>query len=112
MGFSKVEFAYALIARAAGIMKSECRLHHEGGRSHFMTRRFDGDSSGRKVHMLSLGGMQHFEFSDPSPYSCEQAVMTIRVPGLGMVEVEEQFRRPVFSVLARNQYDHEKNTRS
>ena len=109
MGFGRIEFAFAGMARAAGISMSECRLHHEGGRSHFMTKRFDRDDDGRKLHMQSLGAMRHFDFNDPSAYSYEQAIMTIRQLNLGMVAVEEQFRRALFNVIARNQDDHVKN---
>ncbi len=108
-GFGKIELAYAIMARAAGIAMTECRLHHEGGRSHFMTRRFDRDHMGRKIHVQSLGAMQHFDFNDPSAYSYEQAIMTIRELGLGMPAVEEQVRRALFNVMARNQDDHVKN---
>ena len=108
-GYGRIEYACATMARAAGIAMSACRLHHEGGRSHFMTKRFDRDDAGRKIHMQSLGAMQHFDFNDPSAYSYEQAVMTIRDLDLGMVAVEEQFRRAVFNVMARNQDDHVKN---
>ena len=108
-GFGKIEYAYARMACAAGITMSECRLHHEGLRSHFMTKRFDRVGTRRKIHMQTLGAMQHFDFNDPSAYSYEQAVMTIRELGLGMVAVEEQFRRAVFNVVARNQDDHVKN---
>ena len=108
-GFGKIEYAYYLMATAAGIDMSECRLHHEGGRSHFMTRRFDRDERGRKVHMQSLGAMQHFDFNDPASYSYEQAIMTIRDLGLGMGVVEQQYKRAVFNVVARNQDDHVKN---
>ena len=107
--FGRIEFAYARMARAAGIFMSECRLHHEGGRSHFMTKRFDRDRSGRKIHMQSLGAMQHFDFNDPSAYSYEQAVLTARELGLGMSTVEEQFRRAIFNIIARNHDDHVKN---
>lgn len=108
-GFGKIEYAYYLMATEAGIDMSECRLHHEGGRSHFMTRRFDRDERGRKRHMQSLGAMQHFDFNDPASYSYEQAVLTIRNLGLGMDVVEQQYKRAVFNVVARNQDDHVKN---
>lgn len=108
-GFGKIEYAYHLMATAAGIDMSECRLHHEGGRSHFMTRRFDRDGRGRKLHMQSLGAMQHFDFNDPASYSYEQAAQTIRYLGLGMDIVEQQVRRAIFNVVARNQDDHVKN---
>ena len=97
------------MARTAGVSMSECRLHHEGGRSHFMTRRFDRDATRRKIHMQSLGAMRHFDFTDPSACSYEQAVTTIRDLGLGMATVEEQFRRAIFNVMARNQDGHVKN---
>ena len=108
-GYGKIEYAYHLMARESGIDMSECRLHHEGGRSHFMTRRFDRDERGRKIHMQSLGAIQHFDFNDPAAYSYEQAILTIRDLGLGMDVVEQQFRRAVFNVVARNQDDHVKN---
>ncbi|MDO6481884.1 type II toxin-antitoxin system HipA family toxin [Shimia thalassica] len=108
-GFGKIEYAYHLMATEAGIDMSECRLHHEGGRSHFMTRRFDREERGRKVHMQSLGAMQHFDFNDPASYSYEQAILTIRDLGLGMDVVEQQYKRAVFNVVARNQDDHVKN---
>lgn len=108
-GFGKIEYAYYLMATEAGIDMSECRLHHEGGRSHFMTRRFDRDERGRKRHMQSLGAMQHFDFNDPASYSYEQAILTIRDLGLGMDVVEQQYKRAVFNVVARNQDDHVKN---
>ena len=108
-GFGKIEYAYHLMAREAGIEMMECRLHQEGGRSHFMTRRFDRDERGRKIHMQSLGAMQHFDFNDPASYSYEQAIQTLRALGLGMDVVEQQYRRAVFNVMARNQDDHVKN---
>ena len=109
-GFGRIEYAYYLMAREAGIHMSECRLHHEGGRSHFMTRRFDRDPEGRRIHMQSLGALQHFDFYQPRAYAYEQAIQTIRQLNLGMSAVEEQFRRAAFNIVARNQDDHVKNT--
>ena len=70
------------MARDAGLEMSECRLHHEGSRSHFMTRRFDRDAVGRKHHMQSLGALQHFDYNMPDAYTYEQAMSTIRSLGL------------------------------
>lgn len=108
-GFGKIEYAYANMACAAGIKMSECRLHREGDRSHFMTKRFDRDESGRKLHVQSLAAMKHFDFNDPSAYSYEQAATTVRELDLGMVAIEELFRRAVFNLIVRNQDDHVKN---
>lgn len=109
LGYGRIEHAYHLMAREAGIEMSECRLHHEGGRSHFMTRRFDRDAKGRKIHMQSLAALRHFDYNRAGAYAYEQAVETIRRLGLGMAVVEEQYRRAVFNIVARNQDDHVKN---
>lgn len=108
-GYGKIEYAYHLMARDAGVRMKECRVHREGGRSHFMTRRFDRDAAGRKLHMQSLGGLRHFAFQYPPAYSYEEAMHTIRALGLDMDTLQEQFRRAVFNVVARNQDDHVKN---
>lgn len=108
-GYGTIEYAYHLMAKAAGIHMSECRLLDENGRRHFMTRRFDRIEGGSKLHMQSLGGLAHFDFNQAGAYSYEQALMTIRQLGLPMAATEEQFRRMLFNVVARNQDDHVKN---
>jgi serine/threonine-protein kinase HipA len=108
-GYGAIEYAYYLMAKAAGITMSECRLLEENGRRHFMTRRFDRLDGGGKVHMQSLGAIAHFDFNQAGAYSYEQALLTIRQLELPMVAVEEQFRRMAFNVVARNQDDHVKN---
>ncbi len=108
-GYGAIEFAYHLMAKAAGITMSECRLLEENGRRHFMTRRFDRLAGGEKLHMQSLGALAHFDFNQAGAYAYEQALLTIRQLGLPMAAVEEQFRRMVFSIVARNQDDHVKN---
>ena len=108
-GYGAIEYAYALMAQAAGITMSECRLLEENGRRHFMTRRFDRMPEGGKLHMQSLGALAHYDYNQPGAYSYEQALMAIRELGLPMAAVEQQFRRMLFNVVARNQDDHVKN---
>ena len=107
-GYGAVEYAYANMARAAGIQTTDCRLLEEGGRRHFMTRRFDREGN-RRLHMQSLAGLAHFDFRQAGAYSYEQALQVIRQLGLSHAAVEEQFRRMVFNIVARNQDDHVKN---
>jgi len=108
-GYGSIEYAYSMMAREAGIAMTDCHLFEENGRRHFMTRRFDRTPEGRRLHMLSLGAMAHLDFHMPGVHAYEQALLTIRRLGLPMSAVEEQFRRMVFNVLARNQDDHVKN---
>jgi serine/threonine-protein kinase HipA len=108
-GYGAIEYAYYLMAMAAGIAMTECRLLEENGRRHFMTRRFDRLAGGEKLHMQSLGALAHLDFNEPGAYAYEQAFLTIRRLNLPMEAVEEQFRRMAFNVVARNQDDHVKN---
>ncbi|WP_027007689.1 type II toxin-antitoxin system HipA family toxin [Conexibacter woesei] len=108
-GYGLVEYAYAKLAARAGITMSECRIMAEHDRHHFMTRRFDRTADGDKLHLQSLAALRHFDFRSPAAYSYEQALLMIRELGLGQATIEEQFRRMVFNVVARNQDDHVKN---
>ncbi len=108
-GWGVVEYAYSKMARAAGIEMTECRLLEENGRRHFMTRRFDRPEDGETLHMQTVGALEHVSYNEPGTYSYEQLLQLIRRLGLGMPVVEQQFRRMVFNVVARNQDDHVKN---
>ena len=108
-GYGAIEYAYYQMAKACGINISECRLFEENGRRHFMTRRFDRLPNGEKLHMQSLCAMAHFDFNLAGAYSYEQALLVIRQLQLPMSTIEEQFRRMVFNIVARNQDDHVKN---
>lgn len=110
-GYGAIEYAYARMAAAAGIAMSECRLLEEGGRRHFMTKRFDRDRDGSKIHMQSLAGLRHLDFRQAGANSYEQAFLAIRDLNMdrGREALEQQVRRMIFNVVARNQDDHVKN---
>lgn len=108
-GYGAVEYAYYLMASAAGIDMNECQLLEEHGRRHFMTKRFDRHDDGEKLHMQSLCGMAHFDFNNPGAHSYEQAIAAMRDLNLPVNAIEQQFRRMAFNIIARNQDDHVKN---
>jgi len=108
-GYGVIEYAYYRMARDCGIDISECHLFEENGRRHFMTRRFDRLAEGGKLHMQSLCALAHYDFNLAGAYSYEQALLVIRQLGLPMQAIEQQFRRMVFNIMARNQDDHVKN---
>ncbi|CAM3981053.1 Toxin HipA [Pseudomonas reidholzensis] len=108
-GFGRVEYAYHLMTVAAGINMMECRLHLEGPRAHFMTRRFDRMEDGDKLHVQTLCAMDIADYTKPGAYSYEQALLVARDLGLPREDSIELFRRAVFNVIARNQDDHTRN---
>lgn len=109
MGYGRIEYAYHLMALEAGIEMMPCRLHQEGGRSHFMTKRFDRTTRGGKLHMQSLGALAHFDYRQPASYSYEQAIQVIQRLGLPRKDAEQQVLRAFFNVVGRNCDDHVKN---
>lgn len=106
--YTLIEYAYYKMALAAGIEMSECRIYEEGGRHHFMTKRFDR-AGGEKLHMQTLGAIGHIDYNYPGVCSYEQAATFMRQMKLPASDVEQLFRRMVFNVLAVNQDDHVKN---
>ena len=108
-GYGAIEFAYFRMASDAGLKMSDCRVFHENGRHHFMTRRFDRLPDGDKLHMQSLCALGHYDFNMPAAHGYEQALMALRELGLGMDDIEQMYRRMVFNIVARNQDDHVKN---
>ncbi|MGA0369431.1 MAG: type II toxin-antitoxin system HipA family toxin [Kiritimatiellia bacterium] len=108
-GFGAIEYAYHRMARKAGIRMMPCRLFEENGRRHFMTKRFDRTEDGVKLHMQSLAGLAHYDFNVAGGYGYEQALQIMRKLDLDRDAIEQQFRRMVFNILARNQDDHVKN---
>jgi len=108
-GYGRIEYAYHKMAKQCEIDMTECRLYEEGGRAHFMTKRFDRTEKGKKIHMQSLCAMAHFDFNIAGGYSYEQAFQVMRQLRLPYGDAEQQFRRMVFNIVARNQDDHPKN---
>lgn len=108
--YTKIEYAYSMMTKDAGINMAECRLIKTKEGVHFATRRFDRvDKTGKKIHMQSLGGLAHFDFNDPGAHSYEQAATIMRRINLLQTNIEQLFRRMVFNEIAKNYDDHVKN---
>ena len=108
-GYGKIEYAYYLMAKEIGIKMTDCRLHKEGGRSHFMTRRFDRTAKGGKLHMQSLGALAHYDYNQSASYSYEQAIQVVKRLKLPREDLEQLVLRAIFNVIGRNRDDHVKN---
>ncbi|HEY0929766.1 MAG TPA: type II toxin-antitoxin system HipA family toxin [Gemmatimonas sp.] len=131
--YGRIEFAYAQMARRAGIEMSETHLLREREFAHFMTRRFDrvqrgvslatiaeqdtpitqlaasGPEPTARLHMHTLGGLEHADYNVRQILSYEDWFRTILALQLGQQAVDQAYRRMVFNLAARNQDDHVKN---
>ena len=108
-GYGRVEMAYYNMATACGIEMMPSKLLEENNRAHFMTKRFDRESSDIKHHIQTFCAMKHFDFNLVNSFSYEQLFQTMRELRLSYPDAEQVFRRMVFNVLARNCDDHTKN---
>ena len=107
--YGRIEYAYYLMARDAGITMSDCSLLEENGRAHFMTRRFDREGN-IKHHTQTLCAMAHLDYRQKATHDYSQLFLTIEQLGLDYAAKEEAFSRMVFNVMAANCDDHTKNT--
>ena len=110
--YGRIEYAYHLMASAAGIKMSPCRLLEENGRAHFMTRRFDRDVKNQetiKHHVQTLCAIDHIDFKQRATHDYSQLFMVISNLRLGDDAISQAFRRMAFNVMAKNCDDHTKN---
>lgn len=108
LGKGRVEYAYYLMARAAGLDIMESRLLEEQGLAHFMTRRFDR-VGGHKQHVVTLCDMAHMDYKSRATHTYDSLFDTISKLELGDEAKHQAFRRMCFNVMGRNQDDHTKN---
>lgn len=108
--YTRIEYAYYLMAIAAGIKMSESRLYHENGNAHFVTKRFDRiGENGEKLHMQSLCAIAHMDFNSPRLYSYDNAFSIMKKMGLPHDDLVQLYKRMLFNEYAKNYDDHTKN---
>ncbi len=108
-GKGKIEYAYYLLAKNAGIEMTESRLIEENGRFHFLTKRFDRTDNAEKLHTQTLGALAGIDYKIQKASSYETLFRVMKRLGLPYNQFEQQYRRMLFNVVARNHDDHVKN---
>lgn len=108
--YTRIEYAYYLMAISCGIIMSPCSLIQSGNKYHFKTKRFDRDEEGNKIHMLSLAGLMGYDYKLAGENSYEEvAGIILNKLGGGQDEVCQLYKRMVFNVICKNNDDHIKN---
>ncbi len=108
LNYTKLEYLYMSMAKECGIDVPEIKLFEHNHLSHFLIKRFDRVNDTR-IHIHTLAGLTHTDFNIPKHYSYDILLkLTLNLTG-EQASVEEQFKRMVFNVIARNQDDHAKN---
>lgn len=103
-----VEYAYSLMAKAAGLDMPETHLFiGKTGKCYFGVKRFDRTGD-QRIHMHSLCGLLHADHRLPS-LDYEAVLRATLTLTRNVKELEKVFRLAVFNVLAHNRDDHSKN---
>jgi serine/threonine-protein kinase HipA len=110
--YGRLEHAYALMAKAAGLRTCKTRIFtakDENGhdRSHFAIARFDRGPAGKRIYFHSLAGITESDFDADLGY--ELLLDTTQEITRDHAELVEAFRRASFNVAARVRDDHAKN---
>ena len=107
-GYGLIEMAYSEMVKECKIDMMPCEIYREGGRNHFMTKRFDRLGKD-KLHVQSLASLCHYDYEQIGAYGYEQCFGAMRKLELPHSDREQMFRRMSFNIMARNQDDHVKN---
>lgn len=108
-GLGKIEYAYYKLAKKAGIDISESQLYEENNRFHFLTKRFDRTDKGEKIHMQTFGALAGIDYRVQRASSYDTLFRVMKRLRLSYDQLEQQYRRALFNVIARNHDDHVKN---
>lgn len=108
-GLGKIEYAYYLLAKESGIEMSDSILFEENNRFHFLTKRFDRTDNGDKIHMQTFGALAGIDYKIQKASSYETLFRVMKRLRLPYYQFEQQYRRALFNVVARNHDDHVKN---
>jgi serine/threonine-protein kinase HipA len=104
----RIEYAYSLMARSAGLNVPPARLFTTPEDDAFFgVERFDRCQN-RRLHMHTFGNLIHSNFRIPG-CDYEQLMKTTRVLTKNQPDVISAFRLMVFNILAHNRDDHVKN---
>ncbi len=108
--FGRIEYAYSLMARAAGVEMAETHLLEEGGRAHFMTRRFDRPGvQGIRLHMQTLGGLDGLDYNLVGTHDYASLLNRTRTLTDSPADLAQVFTRVTLNILGANNDDHVKN---
>ena len=100
----EIEFKYNQVARQCGIIVSDFKLI-EG--KYFASRRFDIEN-GLRLHVVTASGLLNEPITPPK-MDYHSLLQLTGYLTQSPTEVEQQFRRMVFNVYARNHDDHARN---
>ena len=105
--YSKLEYIYYLLAKESGIDIMDCYLLESNNKHHFVTKRFDIDR-GNKLHVHSLAGLLHIDYSIPRTVGYEE-LLRVAIKLNATSSLKQLFLQMLFNYMFVNQDDHARN---
>ncbi|MFC0243222.1 type II toxin-antitoxin system HipA family toxin [Rhodopseudomonas telluris] len=103
----KEEYAYSLMAKAAGVVMPATKLIKTKKGSYFAVQRFDRTEGG-SAHVQTVSGLLEADHRAPS-IDYDTLLKVTRLLTRDERHVRQMFVRMIFNVLAHNRDDHAKN---
>jgi serine/threonine-protein kinase HipA len=103
------EYAYSLMAKAAGIDMPDTRLLSTEADAYFAVSRFDRAGDGLRRHVHTVSGLVHADHRTAGAVEYGDLLKVTWNLTKDIGHVEQMFRRMAFNVLAHNRDDHAKN---
>lgn len=102
-----IEYAYSLMAKAAGVELPETHLFRTRRSRYFGTKRFDREGD-QRIHIHSLAGLIHADHRTPS-LDYDMVLRVTLALTRNIQDAEKVYALACFNVLAHNRDDHAKN---
>jgi serine/threonine-protein kinase HipA len=104
----KSEYAYSLMAKAAGISMPETKLFKTPKHAYFAVRRFDLDANGR-YHVQTASALAGVDHRVGGGFDYVDLLKLTTIITKNGTDTQEMFRRMAFNLFAHNRDDHAKN---
>lgn len=105
-----LEYLVAELARRAGIDMPPVRRYRFSPRGHtFAVKRFDRDGGSRRAYASAMTLLQRSDGEPASYLELAQAIEAVGDPATIRTDLEQLYRRALFSILVANRDDHLRN---
>jgi serine/threonine-protein kinase HipA len=106
---AREEYAYALMAKRAGVEMPKVQLLTSKNDAYFAVKRFDRTENNARRHVLTMSALLDVDHHAAGAVDYSTLMkLTLRLSSNAQ-HVDQMFRRMVFNVFAHNRDDHSKN---
>lgn len=105
----KIEYIYYLLSIECDLQMSDCYLECDSeDNCYFITKRFDVDDNGNRLHLHSLAGIFSHN-AEPFSMGYEMLFRAGNMLSVSKKDKEQMFKNMIFNIVFANRDDHSRN---